>query len=196
MSVLPGINSLWELPEPLCSLVQDELEDGETVVWCGQPIVRQLAMRTSPIVVFAIPWTAFAIFGMAGAADFKMPDFKQGADLFPLFGIPFLLIGFGMLSAPFWMGRKAKKTVYVLTNRRAIIFDGGRSTRIRSFESDRLNRIERKQRSDGSGDVIFEKNLSSDSDGHHQIAEIGFLAIPNVKEVEGMVRQLIEKNAN
>ena len=98
------------------------------------------------------------------ARRIKIPDFKEEFDLFPLFGIPFVLIGFGMLSSPYWTMRKARRTAYVLTTARAIIFDGGFSTTIRSFGPDRLTDLRRKQRADGSGDVIFERKLSYDSD--------------------------------
>lgn len=186
---------LWQLPPRLQSLVDAELNDGEKTTWIGTPIARRFAMRSAPIVLFGIPWTAFALFWMAGASGFKIPDFKQGFDLFPLFGIPFVIIGFGMLSSPYWMMRKAKKTVYVLTTIREIIFDGGVSTTIRSFGPDRLTDLRRKQWNDGSGDLIFERKLSYDSDGGRQTTDHGFLAIRDVKAVEDLVRRLAETSS-
>lgn len=183
---------LWELPSRLQALIEAELNDAEKVTWIGAPIPGRFAMRSIPIVLFGIPWTAFAVFWMAGASRFRIPDFKQAFDLFPLFGIPFVLIGFGMLSSPFWMMRKAKNTAYVLTTARAIIFDGGVSTTIRSFGPDRLTDLRRKQSSDGSGDLIFERKLSYDSDGDRQTNDHGFLAISDVKAVEDLVRQLVD----
>ncbi len=117
-------------------------------------------------------------------------------DLFPLFGIPFVLIGFGLLSSPFWMMLKAKKTVYVITSARAITFDCGFSTSIRSFSPNRLTDLQRKQRSDGSGDLIFERKQSYDRDNAGRTSVHGFLAIPDVKMVENLVRQLVEKSGN
>lgn len=186
---------LWQLPSRLRSLIDAELNDGEKITWIGVPIARRFAMRSIPIVLFGIPWTAFAFFWMAGASGFKIPDLKEEFDLFPLFGIPFVLIGFGMLSSPFWTMRKARRTAYVLTTARAIIFDGGFSTTIRSFGPDRLTDLRRKQRADGSGDVIFERKLSYDSDGDRQSTDHGFLAIADVKGVEDMVRQLVETHS-
>lgn len=182
---------LWQLPEQLRTLVENELQDGETVAWVGQPIPRRFAMRTLPIVLFAIPWTGFAIFWITAASGFKIPNFKHGFDFFPLFGIPFILIGFGMLSSPFWMAWKAKKTAYVLTDRRAIIFDGGWSTTVRSFGPERLPDLMRSQRRDGSGDLILEKKISYNNQGGNRPIDIGFLAIPNVKEVEERVRLIL-----
>ena len=183
---------LWQLPSRLRALIEAELSDDEKVTWIGAPIPGRFAMRSLPIVLFAIPWTAFAVFWMAGASGFQIPNFKQGFDFFPLFGIPFLLIGIGMLSSPYWMMRKAKKTAYVLTTTRAIIFDGGFSTTIRSFRPVRLKDLRRKQRSDGSGDLILERKLSYDNDGDRRTTDHGFFAISDVKAVEDMVRQLVD----
>jgi hypothetical protein len=182
---------LWQLPEHLRSLVENELQEGEEIAWICQPIRKYFAMRSLPMVLFAIPWTGFAIFWIAGASGFKIPNFKHGFDFFPLFGIPFLLIGFGMLSSPFWMAWKAKRTAYVLTDRRAIIFEGGWSANIRSFVPERLLDLQRTQRKDGSGDLIFEKKMSSNSGSSNRVTDIGFLAVPNVKDVEERVRLIV-----
>lgn len=187
---------LWQLPTRLQSLVEAELDSGEKITWIGAPIARRMAAKSLPIVLFAIPWTAFALFWMAGAAGFRMPDLTNLPRLaFSLFGIPFVLIGFGMLSAPYWMMRKAKKTAYVLTTARAIIFSGGFSTTVRSFAPDRLTDLQRKQRADGSGDLVFERTLSYNNDGGRRTTDVGFLAIPDVKGVEDRVRQLAAGSA-
>lgn len=187
---------LWELPVRLRTLIEAELQEGEQIVWIGRPIPHRFGMRSLPIVLFGIPWTAFALFWMAGAAGFKIPDFKHDFDLFPMFGVPFVLVGFGMLSSPFWMMRKARNTVYLLTDRRAILFDGGFSTTIRSFRPDRLTDLRRVQRPDGSGDLVFERRSSFGGESDQRQTDIGFLAIPEVKTVEDLVRQLVDRSSS
>jgi hypothetical protein len=132
-------------------LVDAELWNGERVIWTGQPIPSRFASRSIGLVFFGIPWTAFALFWMAGASGFKMPDFSHGFGIFPLFGLPFVLIGFGLLSSPYWMRRKARRTTYVITDQRAIVLAGGvfGSITIRSFDPDRLKDIRRVQKPDG-----------------------------------------------
>ena len=180
------------LPREVATMVGSELQPGERITWAGQPIPRFFARRSIGAVLFGIPWTAFAIFWIAGASGFKWPDFSHGAGLFPLFGVPFVLIGFGMLSTPYWMRRKARRTAYVITDRRALILDGGawRSVTVRSFEPKRLGDFRRVQRTDGSGDLIFERTWATDSEGYKQSTDHGFLAIRNVREVESLIRQL------
>lgn len=191
------------LPHETAALVGAELAAGERIVWVGQPIPGRFARKSIGIVLFGIPWTAFAIFWMVGAGmgTWSVPakgedgGFFQIFRLFPLFGLPFVLIGIGMLSSPYWMRRKAYRTAYVITDRRALVFDAGswRGTTIRSFEPDRLNDLRRVQNNDGSGDIIFERQWRSNSDGGKQSTDIGFLAIANVKNVEDSIRALISK---
>ncbi|MCK4564002.1 MAG: hypothetical protein KAU94_04960, partial [Verrucomicrobia bacterium] len=124
------------------------------------------------------------------ASGFQMPDFRNGAGLFPLFGVPFVLIGIGMLSTPLWTYRKAFKTVYAITDRRAITFDGGRSTTVRSYPPEKLQDIYRKEKKDGSGDVVIVRSAWRDSDGDRRSEELGFLRIENPKEVESLLNEL------
>lgn len=178
------------IPRNLRAKVDSELEAGERVQWIDMPIPRYFTPASTGAFLFAIPWTAFAILWMCGAAGFKIPDFKEGFDLFPLFGVPFVLIGLGMLSSPFWAYRKSFKTVYVITDRRAITFDGGWSTTIRSYPPEKLADIFRKEKKDGSGDVIISRRAWRDSDGDRQSEDLGFLRIPNPKQIESMLKQL------
>ena len=190
------MNTTHNLPYELRQMVDNELNDGESTMWAGQPKPSKLALKSLPIVLFAIPWTAFAVFWICGASGFKMPDFSKGGfSFFPLFGLPFVLIGLGMLSSPFWMMKKAKGTVYVLTDKRAIIFEGGWRTNIRSLGPDQLRDLSRKQRSDGSGDIVFKKEISYNNQGNNMpVKEIGFLCIDNVKEVEDKIREVAKSN--
>jgi len=178
------------VPRPLQDLVDRELESGERVAWMDMPIPRFFTPASTAAFLFAIPWTAFAIFWMCGAAGFKMPDFTKGFDLFPLFGVPFVLIGMAMLSTPVWTYRKSFNTVYMITNRRAVTFEGGRATTIRSYPPDKLQDLFRKERRDGTGDVVIARRAWRDSDGDRHTEELGFLRVRNPQEVEQMLRKL------
>ncbi len=184
------------IPRLLEDRVDRELEAGERVMWIDMPIPRYFTRTSTAAFLFAIPWTAFALFWIIGAAGFKVPDFSEGGDsLFPLFGMPFVLIGVGLLSTPLWAYRKALKTVYVITDRRAITFESGRSTTIRSYPPEKLKDVYRKEKRDGSGDVIISHRAWRDSDGHKQSEELGFLNVRNPREIEQMLKQLAGKSS-
>jgi hypothetical protein len=184
------------LPPQLRAQVESELEPGETIAWIDQPIPGRLARRTLPIMLFAIPWTGFAIFWTTMAA-WGTHSAQQGVGIFscfPLFGVPFILVGFGMLSSPYWAYRRARRTVYVLTERRAIIFAAGwrGSITARSFEPRMLADIRRKQYADGSGDIIFAQDLQYSSQGRPNSTDVGFLGVRDARAAEQMLRALVQ----
>lgn len=179
------------LPEGLRRLIDDELQEGETLWWTGQPIGKRAAWRALPGVLFAIPWTGFAVYWVIGASGFQWPGFPNGFNYFSLFGMLFVLIGLYVLGSPIWAMRKAKRTAYALTDRRVIIVESGRSTRVRSYRRHQITELSRKQRVDGSGDVILAHKTRTDSEGDKFTTDVGFLDIPDVKAVEVMVRDMM-----
>jgi len=187
--ILPGT-----IPRELDDKVRNELESGERILWMEQPIPRYFTTASTGFFLFGIPWTAFAVFWICGACGFKLPDFSKGMTelLFPLFGVPFVLIGFIMLSVPLWRYRKAFRTVYVITDRRAITFETGwkRTITIRSYPPAKLQNIFRKENRDGTGDVILRQHSYSDSEGGQYSTEYGFMNIRNPKAVEDMLKKL------
>lgn len=188
-----------DLPPDARQRVDDELEPGERVVWAAQPDPKRYARSSWAVVLFGIPWTAFALFWMAGASGLLWGGFGNGGNgpgvafslCFPLFGVPFVLIGLGMLTAPYWARRSAAGTVYAVTDRRAILFTAGfRSRTVKSYRPAELKRISRVERDDGSGDLILEEYGYRDSDGDRRTGRHGFYAIADVKAVERLVRAL------
>ena len=79
-------SELWQLPPQLRTLIEAELDGDEKITWVGMPIPSRVALKALPLVMFGIPWTAFALFWMCGASGFRAPDFKDAFDFFPLFG--------------------------------------------------------------------------------------------------------------
>lgn len=181
---------LAELPESLQQRLRAELKSGETVAWTGQPSPSRYMKDAFKLWFFFIPWTAFSLFWMAGAAGFGMPSFEDGWSLFPLFGLPFVLIGIAGLSSPYWLRRKAAHIVYALTNRRALIFSGKSTVTVKSFPIEDISNIERTERADGYGDLIFNKESYRDSDGDQRTRSQGFLAIAEVRRVNQMLENL------
>ncbi len=180
-----------DLRYDLRDMVERELNKNERVLWVGQPIPAKMARKSLPAVLFGIPWTGFALFWMAGASGFRVPDFDEPFDFFPLFGLPFVLVGILMLTAPIWAKRAALKTVYVLTDERAIIFESKLSaTKVRSLSPDQLSDIYRTEDSDGNGDIVFMRETSVGSRGRKRSRSVGFIVIREVREVESKIREL------
>ncbi|MEW6207400.1 MAG: hypothetical protein AB1631_03470 [Acidobacteriota bacterium] len=167
---------------------QDEMEAGERLLWSDQPDPKRLSRRAILISLFGIPWTAFALFWVVAAAGFRLPDFSSFSDgfqaVFPLFGIPFVLIGMGMLAAPLWAYRSAKRTVYAITNRRALVISFGRAKKVQSYFEQDIGDINRTERADGSGNLIFRAEETTDNRGNVRLNQIGFFGVRDVRQVE------------
>jgi hypothetical protein len=190
------------------SRIQSELDSGERLLWAAQPDPRRFARGSIGLVLFGIPWTAFAVFWIFMASGGLWGLFHGGMDFprdkgafqvisicFPLFGLPFVLIGLALLSSPYWARKKAKRTAYAVTDRRVILFEAGfrNAMTVRTYLPPQLQRMTRTERPDGSGDLILEEYTWRDSDGDRRHGRHGLYAIPRVRDVEDLIRTTLLK---
>ena len=170
-------------------IIKQELDRDEHIKWIGQPIIKRVILPSFGMFFFAIPWTAFSLFWIYGASGFKIPNYSDGfmiENLFPLFGIPFVLVGLAMSSSPYWAYKKAKKTIYAITNKRVIIVNGDIIfNTIYSRDLLKIDNIKIKKRDDGSGSIIFEERVIYTN----KIKSIGFLEIENIKKVQTIIKE-------
>ncbi len=176
-----------------------ELDDREQLIWAGTPDAALMGRRALPILLFGIPWTAFSVFWILGASGVLFGRIGGGAQIiqivFALFGVPFVLVGFAMLSAPIWARRSAKKTLYALTDRRCIIWQHAlRTTTIKSYGPDDLENMSRVERKNGSGDVIFVKSIRIRERGGSSdtvTTPEGFMAVDDARTLERLIRDTL-----
>lgn len=193
------------LERPLEDAVHQELADGEVVKWYGQPRPWALARSALPTFLFGIPFFGFAVFWesmalLSATASPKHATASGSPDaikwFFPLWGVPFLLIGLGMLLSPVWLRLRAARTLYVFTNRRVIVMTGTvlGARKIRSFQPDSLGAMSRTERSDGSGDLVFANVpllMQPRNSTRTRTRPEGFMGIERVRDVERLVRQTL-----
>jgi hypothetical protein len=174
---LPLPNPMMLSPR-LQSSLNNELNDGETLLWLDQPIASRMAKAAWPIVLFGVFWSTFCAgwmyFTVSMALKTKSEQFDFFAWLFPAFGTPFCLIGLGMLTSPIWAKRLAGNTVYALTDQRALIISRAMGkTNVRTYMPEKLNDINRSLNDDGSGDLIFEKVITTHRSTSHNSHSLG-----------------------
>ena len=156
---------------PLNIALQRELRIGERVVWKGFQLSR-VSRAGFGLYLFAIPWTAFALFWTVGAAggiaslDSAGPGFIAWA--FPLFGVPFVLIGFAMFAAPFMPLLNGGKPLFAVTNERGLRIFVGRSLDVQDVPAKNLGSVKRNERRDGTGSLKIAIGIRTDSDGDKQ----------------------------
>jgi hypothetical protein len=183
------------LESDLSAMLDSELSKGERTTWVGRPIPWLMARSRLPTALLGIPFTAFAFFWISVASGFRFPDFSTGRGLFPLFGIPFVCVGLGMLLSPIWTYRRATRTIYAITDRRALTIETDPLGRVttQSFEPPYLTIVTRMQRADGTGNLVFRREHRGEGRRHYMV-DIGFLAVADVREVEDRIRQLIAQS--
>ena len=184
------------LPVEYDRLLRAELEDGEQLVWFDQPSPGRMALQMAPIGCIGLVFGGFAAFWvvMASGVAFFGSFAGPGAApllLFPFFGVPFLIVAGIMIVSPILAYNNAKKSIYGLTNRRAIIISQGFSRTVKSYTAGDMDSIERSERSDGTGDVIFARQYNVNSRRNRSPVSIGFFGIRNPHDVERLVRQLV-----
>jgi hypothetical protein len=157
-----------DLPATFHALLDAELGRGERVVWIGTPRRLRLRARALGDALFALLWNV--------AIALLISAIAKVAGLLCLFGMPFLMVGLSLLVAPLQAFRDAAATFYVVTDRRAIVFEGDASV---SVPRERMNNLARTVRRDGSGDLVFFEEA-----GAKGTRRIGFYGVPRVRDVE------------
>jgi hypothetical protein len=180
---------------------------GERMLWAARPDKRIAALLSFGIWIFAIPWTAFALFWIAFPMS-ALYETYSGVNIgapkgtpplimwvFAIFGIPFVLIGLGMMLAPFAAIRKGWRTLYVLTNKRLAVLEGGRTISVVTIRPDEISGFSRKEGPDGRGTLTVHQGFERDSDDDRVEKKTELGVIDGVRKVEELVRGLKERGA-
>ncbi|KKM24457.1 hypothetical protein LCGC14_1604910 [marine sediment metagenome] len=152
----------WLTPE---DVIRPHLDAREELLWSGRP-VQGIRLRGQDVflIPFSLLWGGFAIFweamalGMffaAAAAD------GNGAPsvvriIFPLFGLPFVLIGLYLIIGRFFVDAKRRaRTFWGVTKDRIIIVSGLFSQKVTSLNLSTVSDLSMTQKRDGSGSITF-----------------------------------------
>jgi hypothetical protein len=191
------------------------LETGEDILWQGAPeggvdFTGVWSVQT----LFALFFTAFSLFWitMAYTITGQMNDGVGRVinTVFPLFGLPFLLVGLHLLVGRFWAdARRRRNSYYTLTNRAAYI--GVQTGGKRSLDRYAIGPDTRLTLEDGDlGSIWFASRVNvrprhapsmhrsrSRIGGATQTTEsIGFERLCNAREIYAMMRKVQTDLAN
>ncbi len=172
---------------------QSELQSGESIYWTGTADPARAALSALPAALFGIPFAGFALFWINGAYQAsshisKSPNaFAKSFSVFPLFGLPFLLAGLGIVLAPLWAYLKGRSTVYAVTNQRVMVISGNGTRSVKSLTPADIVSVDHRERPDGSGDVVIYTNGIVRTSNSASSIKVALVGIPNVKEVAQQV---------
>jgi len=199
--------SMDELSEKWRERVQEELDPEEQVLWMGSPDPARTAGRplSTPAARVGLVTFATAVGWLMLAMQIVGPP-RPGQPYPWIILLPalFPVIAFAVLAT--WMpggitGRRlphrASHTLYMITDQRVAILEGGQSFKVRSLAPAQLTNMVRRQRPDGSGDLILTREPGTLSEGWaggsnwaaYAWREIGLFGLADVRAVERVIRQ-------
>lgn len=136
--------------------IKMELSPGERMLWMGKPATG-LRLRGSDafMIPFSLFWGGFAIFWESTAVT-QVQKAGAAAYVFPLFGVPFVIIGLYLIVGRFFYDAVSREhRDYAITNQRAIIKSGIVYKRVTTINLAALSEISFIEKSDGSGTITF-----------------------------------------
>jgi hypothetical protein len=163
---MDGLNTNPELK------FQNSLMKDEHILWAGQPDPNVLFSSSDVFLIpFSILWGGFAIFWEAMVLwALIRSEFSPIVIVFPLFGIPFVLIGlYFMFGRFFFKKRNKRSTYYAVTNKRILILNDRKNT-LQELNIDSIPGINSTVKSNGTGTITF-NSASLPHPPHGQILE-------------------------
>jgi hypothetical protein len=129
--------------------ILQELKKDEELLWHGRP---GGGIKFRVIDIFLVP---FSLFWGGGVIFLEYGAISSGANiLFPLLGIPFVLIGLYLLFGRFYIDLyRRKNTWYALTNSRLLIIQKLRKKNVKSINLSFVTHSNISEDKDGSGTI-------------------------------------------
>ena len=135
---------------------RNDLANGEYIIWAGQPAPKLFNSSDFFLVPFSFIWCGFTIFWeiMAFTA-FRQVGNGPGI-IFPIFGIPFVLVGlYLLLGRFFYRSLKNNRTYYALTNQRVMVLHALFGKNLRSLSLNHIPALNKSVNSKGIGSITF-----------------------------------------
>lgn len=185
------------------SILRGELDAGEKLLWSGKPKGGLRLKRSDAFLIpFSLVWGGFAFVWEVLALATVPEDSGLTDYAFPLFGVPFVIIGIYLIFGRFIYDAIIRsKTVYALTNKRIIFVVGNASKTVRSFKLSNLGDVSYYEKNDGSGSITFNTRINNYSytyklNNHARrksSSSVNFELIEKVKEVYMLYRQQLDR---
>jgi len=137
------------------------LAPGEEILWRGQPRPYVFMLRGLTSIFYGMTWSilgAFWYHGSGGIGEYSA--FSGWWRLVPLLSLPFILCGFSFFFYPINLGARARRTWYVVTNRRVFIarLHGNQPPELRVFTREEMGPLHVVKRLDGLYEIVLTRS--------------------------------------
>ena len=179
--------------------VESVLQADEELLLLCKPQVRLWRAGYLPMALFAALWL-----GIIGTISFftvreclECVQEKPGLLLMVLFLLPFWVVGIGFVHSPWRLRELDRRTVYLLTNRRAVVLRPS-EFRFRPTQKDyplehgMIKEVQEKR--DGSGSLVFGYEVQQTKGGENYLP-VGFLHVPQLQRVRDILLSALQEFA-
>ncbi|MEM8949603.1 MAG: hypothetical protein AAGA21_04100 [Pseudomonadota bacterium] len=181
-----------EPPSPLV-LARSQLVEGERLIWAETSLPSSARRRVFPISILGWLFLLLTLAWLVKAA--------VTSTWLLIMGLPFLLAALALAVLPWWWPLVTRYTIYAISDQRLLIIQTWPRRRVTSYGPEDIDVVERQERKDGSGDLIFRREEHRKLAHHHdpkgkrRVGEraIGFFGVPDVRRLEEAVWALKQR---
>ena len=186
--------------ELIPDLVREKLNDDEKITWMEKPdpmsaAIRQIPVSLMSIIFFGLAVQAFWVaFNPRGGKLYIEPDTEVGLQIAII--VVFAVIGIVIFLKPIFSYKEAEKTIYCVSNQRAIQIIAKKKTKVISHSHSALTTIKRKDKKNGKSDILYavEKyTVRRKGRTQHRTREFKFWAIADGDGAEKALIKLREE---
>ena len=145
--------------------IRPYLEPGEQILWLGKPeTLHLLSAQDVFLIPFSFLWFGFAVF-------WEGLVIKNGASLFSLFGIPFVLMGLYFVFGRFiYRWYLLKHTTYVITTQKIL---RRRNKKVEMLQGYSMPPVQVKEHRDGLKSILFGQSSFFQTSGVNRRSSFG-----------------------
>lgn len=179
--------------------VESVLQADEELLLVCKPQVRLWRWEYTGMTLFSIVWlgcvATISIFALCKSID-QLSE-KPGILLLLLFFVPFWVLGIGLLCTPWRMRALDRRTVYLLTSKRAVVLRPS-DFRFRPTQKDyplehgMIKEVQ--EQGDGSGSLVFDYEVQHTKSGDNFLP-VGFLHVPQLQQVKDILLNTLQEFA-
>ena len=185
--------------DELRRVISPQLRSDEKLIWVGQPDPRQFSREVTRACVFQFGLIALFI---AISVWVIVPLSRFEKSVLPAVLLVGGMVGYLLLAAPWRYPSRVLRTIYAITDQRALVYQGfGWSllwlqalpalyNTLWSFDARQIRARRRIPRYEGRSDLIFGGERRYHNTGKGQIqdwVQVGFLGLGNIDEVDQLL---------